>query len=306
MGFRELEYVCALAENKSITKTAKALGLTQPALSIFLKNLEAETGTPLFEHVGKSLVLTYAGERYLHYAREMLIMEKAMNHELSELQLEDKGCLSLTCMLPRSTFMIPETIPAFKQLYPNVSIQLYEEVAYDAIERNILDGRAFLGIVNYKPKDPHITATPLHEEELLLAVSDDHPIAKRMNAHHGDKPRIIDLNDFKNDPLIIPKNTRTAEQIQAITQKRRLDQPVFLETRNIEIALRLASEGLGITFLCDSHINFKYLPGNLVFFSTADPDAKMMLYLLYRTNSYMPSYIQKYIEMLKDYACGNL
>ena len=58
MGFRELEYVRALAEYRSITKAAKAVGLTQPAMSMFLRSLEGQLGAPLFERVGKGLILT--------------------------------------------------------------------------------------------------------------------------------------------------------------------------------------------------------------------------------------------------------
>ena len=87
MGFRELEYVRALAEYRSITKAAKAVGLTQPAMSMFLRSLEGQLGAPLFERVGKGLILTYAGERYLHYANEILLTEQEMRTELSEFEI---------------------------------------------------------------------------------------------------------------------------------------------------------------------------------------------------------------------------
>ena len=306
MSYRDLDYICCLAEQRSITKAAKVLNITQPALSIFLRNLEQRLDTRLFEHVGKSLVPTYAGERYLYYAREIRIMQKAMEEELVELKEEGTGCLSLTCMLPRSTYLVPETIPAFKQCYPNVTIQLYEEVSYSALERNILDGRAFLGVGNFFSKDSNITSVTLGEEEILLAVYADHPVVKRMHAKPGDPPRPIDLREFKYDPLIVPKNTRSAEVQQALFDKINPKPSIFLETRNIENALRLCSEGMGITFLCNSHSRFKFLPPNIVFFSTAEPEAKMELYLLHRTNAYIPAYVQYYIELLRKYAGGNL
>lgn len=202
--------------------------------------------------------------------------------------------------------MIPETIPTFRRRYPHVKIQLYEELTYNAIERNILDGRAFLGVANYFSKAPNITSVVLGEEELLLTAYADHPVVKRLGVEPGDPPRLVDIGEFKDTPLIVPKDTRTAEIAQTVLQKQNPDQPVFLETRNIENSLRLCSEGLGMTFLCDSHIHFKYLPKNLVFFSTAAPEAKMLLYLLYRSNAYIPSYIQAYIDMLRDYAKGRL
>lgn len=306
MANRELEYVCCLAEHRSITQAAKALGLTQPALSIFLRNLETRLNIKLFEHVGKTLVLTYAGERYVHYAREMMLMDRAMAEELSELRAEDNGQLSLTCMLPRSTYIVPQTIPAFKRMYSNVSIQLYEELSYETLEKNILEGRAFLGIGNFQSTSPSITSVPLTEEEMLLALSADHPLARKLGVRPGDPPRMVDLDELEDTPLIVPRDTRTAEAQHTVFNKQKHRHPVFLETKNIENSLRLCAEGFGVTFLCSTHIHFPYLPENLVFLSTNEPDARFMLYLLHRTNAYIPSYIQSYITLLQQYAEGKL
>ena len=299
MGFRELEYVRALAEYRSITKAAKAVGLTQPAMSMFLRNLEGQLGAPLFERVGKGLILTYAGERYLHYANEILLTEQEMRTELSEFGSEGHGCLTLACMLPRSTYLVPMTIPAFKEHCPEVGIQLYEEIAYSDIEKDLLEGRAFLGIGNWQSKDPRLSAEVLREEELLLAVDENHVVAKSLGGKPGDPPMAVDYQNFKDDPVIVPKGTTTAGLQQEFSRAYNPSQPIFLETRNIENALRLAAEGFGLTFLCDTHINFQYLPKNLVFFSVGIP--KMTLYLLRRANSYTPSYVHTYIDILRQY-----
>ena len=62
MNLKEQEYVCALAENGTITAAAKELFISQPALSIYINNLEKSLGVQLFERVGKQFILTYAGE----------------------------------------------------------------------------------------------------------------------------------------------------------------------------------------------------------------------------------------------------
>lgn len=299
MAFRELEYVRALAEYRSITKAAKAMGLTQPAMSMFLRTLEASLGTSLFERMGKGLILTYAGERYLHYANEILLTEQEMLTELSEFGEEGHGCLSIACMLPRSTYLVPMTIPVFKEQCPEVGIQLCEEIDYGDMEKDLLDGRAFLGIGNWRSKDPRLTAEVLREEELLLAVNENHVIARSLGVKPGDPPAPIDYQNFQNDPIIVSKGTRTAALREEFCRAYNPNQPIFLETRNIENALRLASEGFGVTFLCDTHIRFQYLPQNLVFFSAGIP--KMTLYLIRRANAYIPSYVHTYIDILHRY-----
>ena len=139
----------------------------------------------------------------------------------------------------------------------------------------------------------------LREEELLLAVDENHVVAKSLGVKPGDPPMAVDYQNFKDDPVIVPKGTTTAGLQQEFSRAYNPSQPIFLETRNIENALRLAAEGFGLTFLCDTHINFQYLPKNLVFFSVGIP--KMTLYLLRRANSYTPSYVHTYIDILRQY-----
>ncbi len=196
-------------------------------------------------------------------------------------------------------YLVPMTIPAFKEHCPEVGIQLYEEIAYSDIEKDLLEGRAFLGIGNWQSKDPRLSAEVLREEELLLAVDENHVVAKSLGVKPGDPPMAVDYQNFKDDPVIVPKGTTTAGLQQEFSRAYNPSQPIFLETRNIENALRLAAEGFGLTFLCDTHINFQYLPKNLVFFSVGIP--KMTLYLLRRANSYTPSYVHTYIEILRQY-----
>ena len=72
MDFRDLSYVLAIAKTQNITKAADSLYVTQPTLTKFLQNLEKEMGQKLFRKLGNRFVLTYAGERYVAKATEIL------------------------------------------------------------------------------------------------------------------------------------------------------------------------------------------------------------------------------------------
>lgn len=302
MDFKSLDYFIVLAESKNITEAAKKLNLTQPTLSIFLRTLEDSVGNRLFERMGKTLIMTYAGERYYHYAKEIIATRNGMMHELSELHSENSGSLGVTCMLPRSTFLIPATIPIYKKQHPGISIQLAEEISYEAMEHNIFDGTSILGIGNYASTDPHITTQLIAEEEMLLVTRADHPVAQTNPASRFQRYPYISLKDFRDDMFIIPRKTRTAHLAQSLLEQTIGQYNLFLETRNIETALRLTAEGLGVTFLCHIHARFPYLPQNLRFFSISDNDTKIPLNILYRTNGYLPDYAQDYIDLLYKYA----
>ncbi len=85
MNMKEQQYVCVLAECGSITRAAKELYISQPALSIYINNLEKSLNVKLFERVGKRFILTYAGERYVEKARAMLRLEEEFEEELKDI-----------------------------------------------------------------------------------------------------------------------------------------------------------------------------------------------------------------------------
>ena len=85
MNLKEQEYVCALAENGTITAAAKELFISQPALSIYINNLEKSLGVRLFERVGKQFILTYAGEQYVEKAKLILQLSHELDEKLKEI-----------------------------------------------------------------------------------------------------------------------------------------------------------------------------------------------------------------------------
>ena len=91
MDFRELRYVLSVASHQNLTRAAQELYISQPSLSKYLQNLERTTGMRLFDRQGNRLRLTYAGERYVRYARQMLLMKRDMDEELGEIAREERG-----------------------------------------------------------------------------------------------------------------------------------------------------------------------------------------------------------------------
>ncbi|MCD8009880.1 MAG: LysR family transcriptional regulator, partial [Lachnospiraceae bacterium] len=95
MDLKEQKYVCMLAECGNLTRAAEKLFISQPALSIYITNLEKNMGVRLFDRSGKRFVLTYAGERYVEKAKQMLQLEWEFNEELLVLAREETGRIRL-------------------------------------------------------------------------------------------------------------------------------------------------------------------------------------------------------------------
>ncbi len=86
MNLKEQLYVCTLAESGSLTQAAKQLFISQPALSLYISNLENTLGARLFDRIGKQFVLTQIGELYVETAAEMLRLKDHFDTEFSEIK----------------------------------------------------------------------------------------------------------------------------------------------------------------------------------------------------------------------------
>ena len=84
MDLREQKYVCTLAELGNLTRAAERLYISQPALSIYITNLEKNLGIPLFDRSGKKFTLTYAGEQYVEKAKKMLELEREFCEDIEK------------------------------------------------------------------------------------------------------------------------------------------------------------------------------------------------------------------------------
>lgn len=139
MDFRELQYVVTIAKHQSVSKAAQELYVSQPTLSKFVQNLEKELGQPLFKRLGNKFALTYAGERYVERARDLLISKKELDEEMADIMKNDRGELKIAFPIMRGTYMLPCTLPVFAREYPNVRVRV-QEANSDQLEEMLLDG----------------------------------------------------------------------------------------------------------------------------------------------------------------------
>jgi LysR family transcriptional regulator, cyn operon transcriptional activator len=178
MELRHLRYFVSLAECLSFTRAAERMHVTQSTLSHQIKQLEDEIGQPLFERIGKRVVLTQAGESFLGYASKALReVDDGLSHlmragdELTgEVRIGATGTFNIT--------FVPECLAMFLQRNPTVKVTV-EELAANAIGQRLIDSTLDVGIA-YQPADPtHLWFEPLYTEEMVLVVAPSHPLAQR-------------------------------------------------------------------------------------------------------------------------------
>ena len=301
MDFKELQYVLSIAKNNSISKAAKELYISQPYLSKYLKNLEKNLDIKLFEREGNNFILTYAGERYIESAKKILRIKKELDNEFFDILKEKKGRINIACSIIRSPYLISETVPKFKKKYPDVKINFIEETETNNLDELVESGEADIAIFNYSLNNKLLNYKCLKDEEVTLAVSRKHPLANCGMLKEGCNYPWIDINRFKNDNFIINYNEqKSGEMAEVIFDKYNINPNIVLKTRSVVGAVKLAAHNFGVTFALETHIKHMDLKDEPVFFSIGNPKTTVKLFVVYRKDTYLPKYIEDYINIVKE------
>ena len=125
MNTPRFDYFIALARERSFTKAAKQLHITQQTLSNYVAQLEKEIGSTLFVR-NIPLKLTYAGEIYLRYALAIQNQIENMQHELDDVSQKERGLLKIGIAFSRGRILMPKVIAAFQKEHPFVQVKLVE------------------------------------------------------------------------------------------------------------------------------------------------------------------------------------
>ncbi|WP_122641187.1 LysR family transcriptional regulator [Romboutsia sp. Marseille-P6047] len=299
--FKELEYVISVAKHQNITKAAEELYISQPSLSKYIKKLEMVLGVSLFSKVGNRFILTYAGEMYLRNAQNILLIKNKITAEIDDIRKINKGRFNLSIPSTRGSYLIPETLPKFKEMYPNVEINLFENSSSEA-EKLLLNGEADIAIFNHHTEHPDLEYKVIGVEELILAVSPDNPLANMGEKKLNCKYDWIDIKLFKNENFILNfPYQRTGKMAEKIFKSANFEPNAVLRTRSMECAVRLTLSNYGVCFVSDNYLKYMNLLTKPKYFSIGYPTTTFKLVVAYRKGSYLPRYIKDYIDIVKDF-----
>ena len=303
MELKEAKYILAIADHKSISKAADSLFFSQPSLRKYLKNLELQLDAKLFDRTGGLYTPTYLGERYLHYARKIVALGEEWEIECDDIMHQNHGRLNIAIPIMLSNRIIRPTLPAFHQRYPHVTLNLLEEVSFVA-EHSIKDHTIDLTFYNVHEFPKDLDYKIMTQEEIVLVISAFHPLAKKAVKKKGFRYPWVDLQDCEKESFILlyPEQN-TGGIAKRLFQESHTEPHILLHTRNSEMSIQLAMEGVGLAFAPESY--FHYLRSSVaspsVCLSVGREPVKTTLIAAYQKNRYLPRYARDYLDMIEDY-----
>ena len=174
--FRILE---AVVEHGSYTEAAKALYMTQPAISMQIKQMEEQIELPLFERTGKQIALTDPGRELLHYARNIRQQLEEADLMMQELKGLKRGKLHLT-MASTANYFTPQLIASFHHKYPGAQVQL-SVTNRAGLLKALDDNSTDMAIMGVPPEGHDLAGIPFMDNPLVIIAWPDHPLAGRQS-----------------------------------------------------------------------------------------------------------------------------
>lgn len=213
MNLNQLYYFQTLAKTQHMTKTAQLLNISQPSLSYAIKELEKELGTPLFEKKGRNISLTKYGKIYLTYVNQSLNTLENGNNFVKKIYEPNTGHIDLGFIYTLGPYIIPKILHDFKSEPNNesISFSLYQSNTQNIIDK-IKDKTIDLGLCSKTVEDDDIDFHPFVEEDLVLIVPLNHPLASK-NEVYIEEIEHFPFISFNKESGLRPIIDETLQQV---------------------------------------------------------------------------------------------
>jgi DNA-binding transcriptional LysR family regulator len=239
MDMDQLRTFLEVSRQKSFSRAAEKLYVTQPSISAQIRALETALGHRLLERGGGKVTLTAAGRVFEPFAEDCLSRLNHMMLTLADLEQSPRGALSVSTNDSTALYVLPVFFSKFHKQYPRVALNVVRAERTKSIEL-VLDREVEFGVVSLPVKDPRLHAEVIHKGELVLAVPANHPLAQFEQ---------VTLQQVAQHRLLLPKQGRRREQLDACFAQEKLIPRIAMELDSNELLKRLILGEMGIGFL---------------------------------------------------------
>ena len=239
MDFDQLKTFLEVSRQKSFSRAAVKLLVTQPSISAQILSLEKAVGVRLFERGGGKVTLTAAGRVFEPFAEDCLQRMHHIGMAIADLERSPRGSLLISANDSTALYVLPTFFANFKKRYPRVSLNIMRAERSKTIE-SVLNREADFGIVSLPATDPRLHAELIHEDEWVLVVPIDHPLSGSQS---------VTLRQITQHQLLVPKSGRRREHLDQLFAQRDLRPRIAMELDSYELLKRLVLAGMGIGFL---------------------------------------------------------
>ncbi len=254
MDLDRLKGFVETAREKSFTRAAEKLYLTQPAVSLQVKALEDELGEALFERRGKQILLTEAGRLLFARAEAILEMADRIRQDMADIGQLRTGRLSIGTSDTNCAYVLPPAVKAFRQAHPGVEIRLTDRMSPEVV-RLVLEGAVDFGLATLPVTEPRVRTRPLFIREDVAISSATHRLASA---------KTVDLHSLADCAMLMLERGSTSRGLMdRMFAAEGLQPYVIMELGSIEVIKRFVEIGLGTAVVPEVSVRDEVRSGRL-------------------------------------------
>ncbi len=286
----QLKVFAAVASHNSFTRAAEELFLTQPTVSMQVKQLAKTVGLPLFEQVGKKLYLTEAGKEL--YATCQDIFERLDRFEIAIADIKGlkQGTLRIA-VVTTAKYVIPRILGPFCQRYPGIDISLTvtnHQRLLDSLTNNSHD----LYILSQPPEDIDVAVQPFLENPLVVLAARNHPLAKEKNIPIA---RLAEETFIMREP-----GSGTRKALQQLFEAHNVPLKAKLDLGSNETIKQAVAGGLGISVLSKHTLALEGANSQIAILDVVGFPIERQWYIVHTSSKQLSAIAQAFYEYLMN------
>jgi DNA-binding transcriptional LysR family regulator len=245
-SFDQIRILRAIAHEGSFKKAAESMFISQPAVSLQVRNLEKAVGATLFDRSSRSAELTQAGHVLLSYAEQIINLQKEAVRAIGDLESLRGGVLTLGASQTTGTYLMPQLIGIFRQRYPDVSVQLQVRSTRQ-VAQGVIEGLWGLGVVGGAVPNElseRLEVEDFIDDPFVLIAAPNHPLA---GTSVIDKKQLYREKFIALDPASTTRRVIDKVLLESGIEPSNLN--LEMELSSLEAIKVAVQSGLGIAFI---------------------------------------------------------
>jgi len=290
MDVRDLQIFLSVAKHLNYTRAAEEVNLSQPSVSVRMRELERDLGSKLFEQLGKKVALTEAGQVLVPYATRLIAVMGDARQAIEDLQGMKRGLLRIGASTTPGMYLIPRTVAYFKRRHPKIDVHLTVKDTRqieDGVIRNDFD----FGFVGGHLAGDEVEVLPWMTDHLVLVVPSNHNLTRKKS---------IKLADLRKERFILREaGSATRAAVAHHLKKADLEVETVMEMENPESVKKAVQSGLGIAFISKFAVETELKARSLVAINVTGLDINRELKIVYRKDKHLGRAAQTFIDMAR-------
>lgn len=249
----------------SFSKAAEALDVTQPAVSVQVRQLEEAVGMPLFDKNARPMALTAAGQVLLRHARAVMAEVHLAEDAMLTMAGNFAGILRVGLVAP-SNYFAPRLLQAFRHQQPKVRVHFVLDKR-DMLLAQMADHQIDLVISGYPPGDSEVEALTFGHHPHVVVVAAEHPLAQRQS---------VNWADLADEPVVLrERGSATRQFMEHVLEARRMRPRVAAEFPGNETVKQAVMAGLGLSLMSAHAIQLELAAGRMAVLNLPDTPRRL-------------------------------